>query len=168
MTNFLSRSSRLISRAFIAPRRLPRLTRPSRLVSRAFIAGVLLLGLAAQAQAQNAPVIDPADAAVNHAENTPITTAVETYTDTDGDTVTWTWAAMMGGLFAIDADGALTFKLCRTLRQRPMPMAATIMKSPSSPPTTVIQTSATRWMLPSPSPMRMRRAWSPSTAATRH
>ncbi len=58
-----------------------------------------------------APVIDTADAAVDHAENTPVATAVATYTATDaeGDTVTWTLGGNDAGDFSIDSNGALTF-----------------------------------------------------------
>ncbi len=63
--------------------------------------------------ANTAPVIDTADAAVNYAENTPIATAVATYTATDAESDTITWSVGGGtdaALFAIDADGVLTFK----------------------------------------------------------
>ena len=58
-----------------------------------------------------APVIDTADVAVDHAENTPITTAVATYTTDDTNTVEWSHAGTDADLFLIDpASGALTFK----------------------------------------------------------
>ncbi len=58
-----------------------------------------------------APVIDTANVAVNHAENTPITTAVATYTTDDTNTVEWSHAGTDADLFLIDpASGALTFK----------------------------------------------------------
>ncbi len=65
--------------------------------------------------ANTAPVIGTADAAVDYAENTPVATAVATYTATDaeGDTVTWTLGGTDAGDFSIDTNGALTFNTVR-------------------------------------------------------
>ncbi len=62
-----------------------------------------------------APVIGTADAAVDYAENTPVATAVATYTapDAEGDTVTWTLGGTDAGDFSIDTNGALTFNTVR-------------------------------------------------------
>ncbi len=65
--------------------------------------------------ANTAPVIGTADAAVDYAENTPVATAVATYTapDAEGDTVTWTLGGTDAGDFSIDTNGALTFNTVR-------------------------------------------------------
>ncbi len=65
--------------------------------------------------ANTAPVIGTADAAVDYAENTPVATAVATYTapDAEGDTVTWTLGGTDAADFSIDTNGALTFKTVR-------------------------------------------------------
>ena len=59
-----------------------------------------------------APVIDADHQAVNHPENTPITTIVATYaaTDTESNTITWGLTGTDAGLFTINpTSGALTF-----------------------------------------------------------
>ena len=61
--------------------------------------------------ANTAPVIDTADAAVDYAENTPIATAVATYTATDAqnNAIAWSVTGTDSSFFAIDTNGALTF-----------------------------------------------------------
>ncbi len=67
---------------------------------------------AAGTAANTAPVIDTTDAAVEHAENTPVTMPVATYATDDTNTIAW---SISGGtdasFFDIDAtNGDLTFK----------------------------------------------------------
>lgn len=73
-----------------------------------------LLLMPQTAQAQNAPTITNTDTAETVAENTPITTAIETYTATDADmdTLTWSLEGDDAEDFEIEeTSGVLTFKV---------------------------------------------------------
>ncbi len=58
----------------------------------------------------NQPPVVSGNAAPNYAENTPVTTPVATYTTTDTNTIAWSVTGTDASLFAIDTNGALTFK----------------------------------------------------------